>query len=397
MKKIIFLFLIMSINIGSLIAQKPEKIYSFVKTDKPHEFYKQQVELWWKEIEKDIKNEDAWYNYYKANRNSYYTFKELGSNLEKEQEWKQESAYNKNLDEIRDQIKKNIPNTFTDYVTRKRSPLDNETFYNINKASDLKPDAAEIYPLMITHYELIANYDKRKEINQKMYEANELSSGLINYGYNVLMTLKPNSIIITYGDNETYPIWLLQDVYNLRKDVIVMALPMLTVKDYRTIMFKKIGIPNNSSKDDNEKNHETFEENQHEIASYILSNINLNEHHVYISLGANHTVKKFEKNLYLVGLALEYSKTNIDNIALLRNNFENKYALDYTKIIFGYDISASIVNKMNTNYFPGILKLYNYYKSAGDIDAAEKMKIIGLKIAEKNNQSWSDYAKSVLK
>jgi len=393
MKKIFFLFLIMSINIGSLIAQKPEKIYSFVKTDKSHEFYKQQVELWWKEIEKDIKNEDAWYNYYKANRNSYYTFKEVGSNLEKEQEWKRENAYNKNLEAIRDLIKKNIPNTFTDYVTRNRTPFDNETFDNINKAYDLKPDAGEIYPLMITHYELNANYDKRKEINRKMYETNELSSGLINYGYNVLMTLKPNSILLTYGDNETYPIWLLQDVYDLRKDVTVMVLPMLTVKDYRTIMFNKIGIPNNSSKNDNG----TFEENQYEIAGYILSNVNLNEHPVYISLGASHTVKDFESNLYLVGLALEYSKTNIDNIALLRNNFENKYALDYTKIGFGYDISSSIVNKMNTNYFPGILKLYNYYKSAGDIDAAEKMKIIGLKIAEKNNQSWSDYAKSVLK
>ncbi len=393
MKKIFFLLLTMSFSIGSSIAQKPEKIYSFAKIDLPHEYYTQQVELWWKEIEKDQKNEGAWFNYYKANRNSYYTFKEVGFSQEKEPEWKHENAYHKNLDEIRELINNIIPNTFTYYVTRKRSPYDNQTFEYIEKAHILKPDASEIYPLMITHYELIGDYKKRKEINQKIFKSNEISSGLINYAYNLLISLKPNSILITYGDNDTYPVWLLQDVYDIRKDVIVMILPMLAVNEYRTKMFNKIGITSNPTSD--EKGIMT--QNQSEIVSYILNKVNLDEYPVSISLGASHTVKSFESNLYLIGLALEYSKKNIDNIAILRNNFENKYALDYTFIGFGYDISASIVNKMNANYIPGILKLYSYYKVAGDMNSAIKMKTIGLKIAEKASHSWYDYVKSVLK
>ena len=41
------------------------------KVLKPNEYYLQQIELWKLEVEKDSKNADAWYNYYRASRNAY--------------------------------------------------------------------------------------------------------------------------------------------------------------------------------------------------------------------------------------------------------------------------------------------------------------------------------------
>ena len=65
----IFIFILIFIY-GSLTAQaqKPEKIYSVARVAKPHSYYVIQAALWWQEIEKNGKNEKAWYNYYKANR-----------------------------------------------------------------------------------------------------------------------------------------------------------------------------------------------------------------------------------------------------------------------------------------------------------------------------------------
>ncbi len=75
MKKIISVCLLLGLGLSVVFAQKSEKIYSIVKVEKPHEFYVQQAELWWGEIEKDKTNEEAWHNYYKSNRYGYLTYR----------------------------------------------------------------------------------------------------------------------------------------------------------------------------------------------------------------------------------------------------------------------------------------------------------------------------------
>ncbi|MDE5962430.1 MAG: DUF2723 domain-containing protein, partial [Alistipes sp.] len=41
-------------------------------------------------------------------------------------------------------------------------------------------------------------------------------------GWNYLMTTLPNSIILNYGDNDTFPLWNNQEVYGVRPDVRIM-------------------------------------------------------------------------------------------------------------------------------------------------------------------------------
>jgi hypothetical protein len=395
MKKIISLFLLFGFGFAFVMAQTPEKIYSIAKVEKPHEYFVQQAELWWKVIEKDKKNEDAWYNYYKANRYSLMTYKGInGFDGHRNDGWEKESSYLKPLDEILQLIEINIPNSFTDLRLRKvGNPNDDDMFKNLEKAYLMRPNEADLYDAIITYYEMKGNYAKRKEFNEKLFNSNEISSGFLNYCYNVLMSLKSNSIILTFGDNDTYPMWLIQDVLNIRNDVIVLNVSLLADPNYQSIMFNKINIKSNAKtyKDG------ATSESEKEIVDYILKNINLEQHPLYVGLPAWKQLKDYENNLYLVGLALEYSKSNIDNIALLKNNFENKYALDYLFNRFKYDMSASIVDRMNINYLPGIFKLYEHYNLSGELNEASKMKVLGLQIAKKGGQEWVDKAKSILK
>ena len=377
------------------MAQVPEKIYSIAKVDKPHEYYVQQAELWWNVLEKDITNEDAWYNYYKANRYSCMTYKGInGFDGHRNDGCEKESPYLKTQDEILRLIEKNIPNSFTDLRLRKvGNPGNDEMFNNLEKAYLMRPDEADLYDAMVTYYEMKGNSAKRKEFNEKLYKSNEISSGFINYSYNVLMTLKPNSVILTFGDNDTYPMWLLQDVLNIRTDAIVLNVALLADPDYQSAIFKKIGITSNAKT----YTEGATSESEKEIVDYLLKNINLEQHPLYIGLPAWKQLNDYENNLYLVGLALEYSKSNIDNLALLKNNFENRYALDYLSNRFGYDMSASIVERMNINYLPGIFKLYEHYTTGGDLNEANKMKVLGLRIAQTAGQEWVEKARSVLK
>lgn len=368
MKKLIIILLsllFIAVTIGK--AQTPQPIYSFAKVLYPVSWYKEQQQLWKAEIDKNQKNTTAWYHYFRATR----TIGKLDENDKRTQEEKE-----KTLADIVSQMGKAVPNT-AEYHHAEwmlNGFKDMNKISHLQKAEELDPNNPFIFSDLINVAEMERDTTRLYTLNKHWFATGDPSPGFLNYTYNVMAGLKENAILITVGDNDTYPAWILQGAQNFRKDVTVINTSLILVKEYRDKLFKELGVAPITY--DPFENYERFEK---ELITILAANTK--NRPVYVALTASKSlIEPHQQNLYLTGLAYEYSSTTIDNMAALKKNFEHTYALDYLDKTFFADVSAGLVKNLNTNYTVPMVKLHQHYLQAGETQKAEQIKALALKI-----------------
>ncbi|HEX6589256.1 MAG TPA: hypothetical protein VF039_09545, partial [Longimicrobiales bacterium] len=94
------------------------------------------------------------------------------------------------------------------------------------RRADLAPrrSLALASPLLgIALIPLVLNYDWARRDND--YAARD-------WAYNLLMSVEPYSVLFTNGDNDTFPLWYVQEVEGVRRDVTVIVMSYLNTPWY---------------------------------------------------------------------------------------------------------------------------------------------------------------------
>lgn len=344
-------------------AQKPQPVYSFARVQMPLHWYIQQASLWKKEVDKNPKNAPAWYYYYRVTRNL---------NRCDTTDKRTPQQKDKDIKQLVERMGKSVPNSY-EYNLCKWMTGGND-FANLpylKKAMELGEGHWEYLEDVALWGEVERDLAKRDLYCKKWMATGEVSGGMLNYNYNVLQGLPPNAILFTSGDNDTFPVWVLQAL-DFRKDVTVLNTSLLLLDDYREKIFRELGANKWDLVMNDSKSMARFER---EIIRHVAANTT--NRPVCVSLttsGCGDFVKDIESSLYLTGLAYEYHPEPMDNLALLKKNFEQKYALDYLETTFYNDISANMVAEINRNYLVPMIKLFQHYKTAGEANRMEWIK-----------------------
>ncbi len=331
--------------------------------------YRELANGWEKHVTARPSDANGWWNYYKALRYSNF-----GADANAKAQTKLR------IEKLERDIAVHIPATFEyHHIMWAAGWFDLTRLPHLKQAEAMRPDDVELASNLIAYYETQLDRANVKRYSGKWYMSRDVSSSLLEYNYNVLMSLEPNAILFTGGDLDTYPLWMLQYVKSIRTDVTVLNAGLLALPAYRKAFLKSEGIEGDTECPDKSC-----------VATFYKNVAQRNTTRpVYFALTfGTHNLELIKEDLYTVGLAYKYSTKRIDNIALLQKNW-SRFHLDYLDVQFygeQNEFNNGRLQSMNMNYVTPAMLLYEHYLSAGDACQAQSVRELALKLSREGAQ-----------
>jgi hypothetical protein len=242
-------------------------------------------------------SEINWFNKYTSTRNAFL-----------KNDGKIDDAENKELNQVCEQSKNFIPSTFyNNYILLKQNRNNNSSLQYLKNAQKIDPQNS----LLITEAAWLAERSGNLEIrNQAISQLNKTGgiSELSKLNAALIISAIPeNSLLITNGEFDTYPLWFATE----NKNIYVVSLAMIADKSWLTKQLKSwnssITIPKGN-----------IDEN--ELFEIVLSS----EKPVYTTLSLRKSlINKWSSKLFVFGNFTCLSNQTINNIDRLKSFYLN--------------------------------------------------------------------------
>jgi|GEM_PF-661533 len=299
-------------------------------------FYDQQAAEWQALATSDCGDDDAWFHYYKTARYS----NRFGSGRH-------------DLTGIMAGAKMEVdPEGFVYHYLRfvhEENLLLRDA--HLLRAHAADPDRHEAYIAMTTYQEVRGDLEQRNSLLARLHAADPIPAGVIDYNFNQLHSVATDGVLITNGDADTYPSWLLQSAYDVRPDVRVVNLALLLgYAGYRETVFRELGVPTDPALTDRVPDF-----------TALIKTLAGQPRPLYLAATTRPYFEQLEKDrLFLTGLAFRYTEKEIDNIGVLAKNYTSVWRLDQLQQPLAEGPVQAVADQLNQNYLPALLELYEY-------------------------------------
>ncbi|QNL21474.1 SUMF1/EgtB/PvdO family nonheme iron enzyme [Hyphobacterium sp. CCMP332] len=311
---------------------RPEPIPSTLNQSYSNGWYLDQYRNWRSYLDAEPEDEEAWIQTYKA--------AEL-ANL---------SIENKNL--ILQSVQELHPDSKAYYYCQfRKEGWSPSGIQNLEKT--LKNSLANEFPAERYILSEMRN-ERNRDFAERIFRMGMVLPSLLNYSYNVLMSVGDDGILFTESENSSIPLWILQDVMSVRKDVLVLNLELLENPEYTRFKFLS-----------NQLNWE----NGASISDLVA--LNKSKDFYYALTIPQKSLKEEQDRLYVVGLTSRLSEKPFDNYSLLKQNIEERFLLDYLKVDFSGEPKYSTGRNLESNYIIPFYLLREYYTKRNETEKAE--------------------------
>lgn len=345
-----------------LQAASPQPIAAKTKVIKSVAWYEEQASEWEREMVNQKSSPASWMNYYMASRYA--------------------QRPEERLSHIAEDMGAAVPGSFELLCVQAWQETDRaKALQLLDQAYALQPNNTATYASLFLENEFYGREDTRKAFSQKLFSSGQLSQSLLHYSYNVLMSVEKDAVLFTEADHITLPIVVLQDVLGVRPDVKVLSLDLLLEPAYRNRKFGTLALQWNDAAIEAL----TPVEQKKRLCATLPSQNQAVKFYYTLTLGQEN-IAAIKNQLYVVGLASQLSTERLDNLAIIKENLENRFLLDYLTVNFDGEGESAAGKVLQTNYLVPMLLLHEHYQKTGDKKHAQYWEGLVVKLAAESGK-----------
>lgn len=263
------------------------------------------------------------------------------------------------LEQVVERLETKYPRTYEyHYAAYLLNRYDTAAGSHLREAHRLAPANKALLSELVALSELSSDASQKLEYCRKIERQQVYDPLLYHYGRNLLNSVEKGGWLITQGEWDTYPLWVLQTVHRVRTDVTLLQLDLLQQRHY----FDRIMAPFKLKKGA----YNRFVANP----SALIKELAATDKPVYLSLTADRIlITQNASILFTTGLAMKLSIKPFDNLPVLAANWKlfNLQNLPATT-------TDQALHKMLGNYIMPMALLHQQAISEGRAQEAETLK-----------------------